>query len=77
MRPHRNPNFIRYLDKVQEVYDEHYPVLRLGQVYFNELVNVAPNLAAKITGTEHDPFYSDEKIIEFVKYVQDNFTIYD
>jgi len=77
MRPHRNPNFIRYLDRVQEVYDEHYPVLRLGQTYYNVLWDFAPNLAKKITGTENDPFYSDEIILEFVKYVQDNFTTYD
>ena len=77
MRPHRNPNFIHYLDKVQEVYDEHYPVLRLGQTYFNVLCDFAPNLAMKITGTEYDPFNSDERIIEFIKYVQDNFTTYD
>jgi hypothetical protein len=41
------------------------------------LWDFAPNLAKKITGTENDPFYSDEIILEFVNYVQDNFTTYD
>lgn len=30
---------------------------RLGQAYFNELVQIAPEFAEKIRGTNADPFY--------------------
>ena len=47
-----------------------YPYLRLGQQLFNNLYDINPELANNIRGTKYDPFYNDDVIPEFLKYIQ-------
>jgi hypothetical protein len=43
--------------------------LRLGQSYMNALSKVRMDLYEEITNTENDPFYNDDKIINFINYL--------
>ena len=43
--------------------------LRKGQSFFNALYDVDPDLADKIRDTEIDPFYTDDKLNEFLETV--------
>jgi hypothetical protein len=43
--------------------------LRLGQSYMNALFVVDDKIYNKITGTESDCFYDDNKIINFINYL--------
>lgn len=44
----------------------HRTPLRQGQFYMNELHAVRPDLYVRITGSDHDPFYVDERFPKFV-----------
>lgn len=46
--------------------------LRKGQLAFNYLTEIKPDLANEIRGTYADPFYDDEKIDFFVSFITDN-----
>ena len=48
-----------------------FPFLRVGQIYFNTLLDINNDLANIIRGTENDPFYSDEKIPLFIQSITD------
>jgi hypothetical protein len=39
---------------------------RVGQYFFNQLVNVHPELAEKVRTSSVDPFYNDKLIHKFV-----------
>ena len=43
--------------------------LRLGQSYMNALADINIDLYNQITATEYDCFYSDDKIVKFVKFL--------
>lgn len=45
---------------------------RNGQALFNALVEVDPAFAEKIRGTEHDPFYKDERIPDALRQWQEH-----
>lgn len=54
--------------------------LRLGQVFYNYLYDIKPNLALEIVGTDKDPFYVDTrhqprfiKAFSFVRQHWDDF----
>jgi hypothetical protein len=36
------------------------PNLRLGQVYFNLLADLRPDLASELRGSPHDPYFRNE-----------------
>ena len=63
--------FHEYLSEVMLEMDNN-PQMREGQVYFNVLYKMKPELANKITGTELDPFYQDEKLGEFLSFICKN-----
>lgn len=50
--------------------------LRYGQAAFNLLVEVKPNLAEEVRGTNRDPFFvkspQDERWDAFVDYIEEN-----
>jgi len=46
-----------------------YPEWRVGQTFFNVLLECDPDLAERIRGTEDDPFYRNEKLPEFLGIV--------
>lgn len=45
------------------------PYLRRGQLMFNELCVLAPEIAEEIRGTDHDAFYDDKKMVNMIYYV--------
>lgn len=45
------------------------PTWRKGQTLFNVLSKLHPKLAECIRGTNNDPFYNDENIDNFYKYI--------
>lgn len=45
---------------------------RRGQCYFNQLIDSHPQLAEKIRGSDIDPFHEDERISDFLEYLQQN-----
>jgi hypothetical protein len=63
-----------YIDAIQEMKKNKH--LRYGQILFNKLVELRPDLSEKIRGTEYDPFYcesTDEtKFHEFIKLIESN-----
>jgi hypothetical protein len=47
------------------------PEQRTGQSAFNALHSVRPDLADRVRGTIIDPFYDDEKFMDFLSFVED------
>lgn len=45
--------------------------LRMGQAHMNALHQIRPELYEDITGTDADCFYNDEKIHNFMKFLND------
>jgi len=48
------------------------PTERLGQVYYNVLADVRPDLGDEVRGTSHDPFYKDEVVPAFLDWARFN-----
>jgi len=42
------------------------PHLRLGQIAFNEIYDLLPDVACKLRATEYDPFYNDDRTNMFI-----------
>lgn len=49
---------------------KHYPNWRKGQLYFNCLHNMDPELANELRGSDKDPFYRDDRIPAFLIIVE-------
>jgi hypothetical protein len=45
--------------------------VRKGQMYFNELYNMNPQLADSIRSSEYDPFYDDSRIDKFLNKISE------
>lgn len=48
-----------------------YPKLRRGQALFIATHSLLPNLAEQVRGTEHDPFFFDDRIDSFMNILSD------
>jgi hypothetical protein len=59
----------KFWDKVIEL-QGHSDILRQGQIYFHALLEVDPEMAETLRGTELDPFYVDDNIAIFVSYIE-------
>lgn len=59
-------DFFAYCDKILSVPGRG----RNGQIYFNCLVDARPDLADLVRNTEADPFYSDDRINLFKKWIE-------
>jgi hypothetical protein len=44
---------------------------RAGQIYFNLLHQVRPDLAGQICGSEKDPFHRNDRILPFLEWLID------
>ena len=65
-------SFEEYVVDVAKMYRE-YPSLRLGQCYFNALIDYKPELAEKVRGRPSlDPFYQDKNIPAFLEFITNN-----
>ena len=53
-------------------FSQQYPKQRQGQVAFNILADIRPDISTKIQGTERDPFYDDERLLAFYDFVARN-----
>jgi hypothetical protein len=62
-------NYYGFRLAVQQQYGE-FPHLRIGQVYFGLLEELRPDLAEKLRGSPHDPFYKTEVPIEAEQLVE-------
>ena len=60
--------FSEYFKTVSSMVVEH-PEWRIGQTYFNVLLDFYPNIAEEVRGTEFDPFYQDGQIEKFLAFV--------
>lgn len=56
------------IDKAN-AYVVEYPSLRLGQAYFNALLEIDQTTANEIRSTSDDPFYDDSKVRQFLDKV--------
>lgn len=45
--------------------------LRLGQIMYNTLHGMYPDIAAEIAATEFDPFYVDSRIQKFLERIRE------
>lgn len=43
---------------------------RLGQAAFNAFHDINPEEASKITATEYDPFYHDDRVARFIAHIR-------
>jgi hypothetical protein len=48
-----------------------HPQLREGQLWFNAVACIWPDIAERVRGTDIDPFYDDEKLEAFKSYLFD------
>ena len=48
------------------------PELRVGQVYMNALFDIRPDLYQRVTGTENDCFYNDDKIVNLIGFLNND-----
>lgn len=55
-------DFYKKLNKMTKLY----PQLRRGQLVFNAMYSLYPNIAERYCGTEYDPFYNDCNINVFI-----------
>jgi hypothetical protein len=69
------PTYADYLIAVDKYRANH--ALRWGQCYYNVLYSMRPNLANTVRSTAADPFYSDDRIDDFLIFVQVNWSIDD
>lgn len=67
----RRASYTEYLDYVDYL-SERNPAWRSGQTHFNALRRMRPDLANEVLGTAIDPFHLDERLPDFVAYVQEN-----
>ena len=47
-----------------------YPNWRKGQLYFNCLYSMDPELANELRGSDKDPFYRDDRIPAFLEIIE-------
>jgi len=59
--------WVELTKKTVEQYNEH--KLRLGQAYMNSLYDVNKDLYTEITATENDPYYDNNKLIDFIYFL--------
>lgn len=62
--------WIELTKKTIEVYNTGH--LRLGQSYMNALANININFYNEVTATEYDCFYSDDKIVKFMEFLNNS-----
>jgi len=62
-------NFERFIYAYTSELKKHGHIIRKGQIAFNTLDKLFPDLAKKIVGTKYDPFYDDSKLNSFFKYI--------
>lgn len=65
-----NSEYIAFRKQVKETLQE-FPMLRKGQVMFNVLYEIRQDIAEKVRSTDLDPFYDDNKIPQFIKYISE------
>lgn len=56
-------------DLANKIHQNTEGTLRIGQCYMNALSVLNHALYQKITATENDPFYVDEKVPQFLEFV--------
>lgn len=61
-----------WVELIRAVTEYAYQGLRVGQSYMNALHKIKPELYKQINGTDADCFYSDDKIINFINYINGN-----
>ncbi len=62
-----------YSDFSLYVYSRTWPEdWRRGQVWFNALHRVRPDLSEKVRGTQFDPFYQDDRVPKFINWLAEN-----
>ncbi len=59
-----------YIKVVCGKFQKDHPYLRYGQVIFNYVYSLYPEVANKIRGSEYDCFYEDEKVDFFLELVK-------
>ena len=65
-----NDEDLKELDELVERNIKAFPMIRLGQSYFNCLYMKFPKIAEVVRGTEYDPFYMDSRIPLFKEYIK-------
>lgn len=66
--------FDEYVVEASE-YQRENPHQRSGQVYFNVLYQVRPDLSERIRTTDLDPFYRDQRLPQFLEFVANNWEV--
>lgn len=74
--------FDEYITQANKYYNRTAAVgIRVGQAYFNVLMDYKPQLAEEVRGTELDPFQSnnsnDTRFKDFINFVNNNWNKYD
>lgn len=64
--------FENYVESVKKAAEHPGNVERLGQLYFNLLAKWRSDLTDLVRATEIDPFYFDDRIPQFLKFVRQN-----
>jgi len=59
------------VDKTQKYMAVHGKYVRLGQAYMNCLNNIREDMYVAITATKYDPFYKNDVIPDFFRYIGD------
>ena len=63
-----NFELVEYVKMVENIQEDQ-KNWRKGQTYFNVLWDMYPELADSLRGTEYDPFYRDDVVDKFLKFI--------
>ena len=63
--------WVSLINKLVDSLHKH-PELRYGQAMINSLHDIRPDLYQRVTGTENDCFYNDNKIINLIGFLNND-----
>jgi hypothetical protein len=57
------------LEYMRAYYEHHHSFQRKGQVYFNALHMIYPEITRELNGTDADPFHEDANLARFFAFI--------
>ena len=69
--------FDRYFDTARATLRAKAGQLRAGQVAYNTLADLHPDLAEQVHGTDRDPFYIDARLPAFFLFLREHLHVED
>lgn len=65
-------DYIDFVIESTKYYSKNRPDYRLGQAVYNKLVEVRPDVAKKLLGTDLDPYYKNSVTTDVWEFIHKN-----